>query len=185
MAEQTFTSGQILTAAQMTTLQTNIGLAFISSTTVGTAVSTVSIPSVFSSTYDNYEIIYTGGAASAVGNLALQMTGTTTGYYGVLIYALPSGGGVSAATVNNAASWTYAGDHTNTGGAKLSCTLYAPNLAARTGIAAKYVGTGTSSGAFGTFNASLDNATQYTGFTVAPGSGTITGGTISVYGYRK
>ena len=58
MAEQTFTAGQILTATQMTTLQSDIGLNFIKSTTVGSGVSIAVISSVFSATYDNYRIIY-------------------------------------------------------------------------------------------------------------------------------
>jgi hypothetical protein len=31
----------------------------------------------------------------------------------------------------------------------------------------------------------LDNTTSYTAFTIAPGSGTLTGGTIRVYGYAN
>ena len=186
MAEQTFTAGQILTAAQMTTLQTNIGLAFVSSTVVGTGVSSVPITSCFSSTYDNYEIIYTGGTTNATNNLGIQMGSTTTGYYGTIIYSIPSAGTVVAGLgVNNGASFTYAGDGTAGGGPRLACSLYAPNLAASTGISVKYMGTGTASGAFGNFNGNLDNATQYTGFTIIPNLGTLTGGTVTVYGYRK
>jgi len=31
----------------------------------------------------------------------------------------------------------------------------------------------------------VNNTTQYTAFTISPSSGTLTGGTIRVYGYRN
>jgi hypothetical protein len=158
---------------------------YVTSATVGTGVSSVTVSSAFSSTYDNYEIIYTGGTTNATNNLSIQMGSTTTGYYGTIMYSLPSTGTPLGLGVNNAANWTYVGDGTSGGGTRLACSLYAPNLAARTTIAAKYMGTGTASGAFGTFNGNLDNSTQYTAFTIGLNSGTLTGGTITVYGYRK
>ena len=184
MAIKTFTTAEVLTAADTNTYLANSGLVYVTSATVGSAVSSVTVSSAFSSTFDNYEIVYTGGTASATNNLGLQMGSTTTGYYGNIIYAVPSTPAPAGLGVNNGANWTYAGDGT-TNGARLACTLYAPNLAVRTGIAVSYMGTGTTSGAFGNFNGNLDNATQYTAFTIVPGSGTLTGGTITVYGYRK
>jgi hypothetical protein len=61
--------------------------------------------------------------------------------------------------------------------------LFSPYLAKRTHYNGQYVltinnGNAVVSGGF------LDNATQYTDFTLTPASGTITGGTIYVYGYR-
>ena len=184
MAIKTFTTGEVLTASDTNTYLANSGLVFVKSQTVGTTVSSVTVSSAFSSTFDNYQIVYTGGTSSATQNIALQMGSTTTGYYGNIIYAVPSTPAPTGLGVNNGASWTYAGDGTTTG-ARLACTLYAPNLAVRTGIAVSYVGTSTTFGAFGFFSGNLDNATQYTAFTIAPNTGTLTGGTITVYGYRK
>ena len=45
------------------------GLTLISSTTIGSAVSSVTVSNVFSSTYDNYLITVNGGAASTDMNL--------------------------------------------------------------------------------------------------------------------
>lgn len=185
MAIKTFTTGEVLTAADTNTYLANSGLVYVTSATVGSGVSSVTVSSAFSSTYDNYVVIYTGGTTNATNNLGIQMGSTTTGYYGTIIYSLPSGGGVASIGVNNGANWVYVGDGTTGGGTRLACTIYAPNLAVRTGIGASYMGTGTSSGAFGTFNGNLDNSTQYTAFTIAPNSGTLTGGTVTVYGYRK
>jgi hypothetical protein len=38
---------------------------------------------------------------------------------------------------------------------------------------------------FGNYNGYLANTTSYTAFTLTPAGATLTGGTISVYGYRK
>lgn len=186
MAIKTFTAGAVLTAADTNTYLANSGLVYVTSVAVGTAVSNVTVSNCFNSTYDNYQIIYTGGASSTTHNLSMQMSGTSTGYYGTIIYSLPSTAGtVQGLGTNNGASWTYAGDGTAAGGNRIGCTIYAPNLALRTGFSSQYIGTGTGSGAFGTFNGNLDNNTQYTGFVIGMNSGTITGGTITVYGFRK
>lgn len=67
MADQVFTSGQVLTAAQMSTLQTNTGLNWISTTTM-TTTSTAQFVSAFTSTYTNYRVLfsYTASSTSAV-----------------------------------------------------------------------------------------------------------------------
>ena len=185
MAIKTFTTGEVLTASDTNTYLANSGLVYVTSATVGTAVSSVTVSSAFSSTYDNYQIVYTGGAASSTANLGIKLGSTATGYYGNLIYSLPSSATFFGLGVNNGTSWTVVGDCTAGGGARLACNLYAPNLAARTGISAQYMGTGTSSAPFGFFGGNLDDATQYTAFTMTPTAGTLTGGTITVYGYRK
>ena len=184
MAVKTFTS-EVLTSADTNTYLANSGLVYVKSQTVGAGVSSVEVTDAFSSTYDSYQIVYTGGASSGTNNLGIRLGSTTTGYYGTILYSVPSTPAPTGLGVNNGANWTYVGDGTLAGGARLACNIYAPNLAVRTGINAFYVGTGTTSGAFGTFNGNLDNATQYTAFTIIPNSGTLTGGTITVYGYRK
>jgi hypothetical protein len=62
--------------------------------------------------------------------------------------------------------------------------LFNPFSADQTWFAASYVYINTSGQ---TMNGGgiLDNTTSYTAFTMAPGSGTFTGGTIYVYGYAK
>ena len=92
MTYPSFTSGEVLTAADMNA----VGLWLVKTQTVGTAVASVTVTDAFSSTYDNYRIIYTGGAASTSCVLSLQFgiggTMTTTNYYGVAAYANLGGG---------------------------------------------------------------------------------------------
>ena len=178
MAEQTVTSGQILTAAQMTTLQQNTGLAWISSTTVGTAVASVNITNAFSATYDNYKIVLSGGVGSSTQAIAMQLGASTTGYYGVLSYVNYATGTTTTATTNNGASFVFVGETSSTN-QLVSLDVFNPYLAKFTNMNGPYVGSisGFVAGYHGV-------ATSYTDFTLLV-AGTLTGGTVSVYGYRK
>lgn len=181
MAIKTFTTGEVLTASDTNTYLANAGLVYVTSTTVGSAVSSVTISNCFSSTYDNYRILVNGGTASANNNLIMTLNGAATGYYGALIYGLSTGTAPLLAAANNAASWPFMGYHTTGSGIITAIELLGPNLAKQTVISSVYYNTGGN----GTFTGTLDNTTQHTGFTLTPTTGTLTGGTITVYGYRK
>jgi hypothetical protein len=159
----------------------NSGLVLISSTTIGTAVSSVTVSSAFSSTYDNYKITIAGGAASTGLSLYLQLGATTSAYYMVTTranYATP--GTFSGLGDNNAAQWSYAGN-ASANGVYMNVELNSPNLAKRTYLAGWEAG---ASGA-GAISGFLDNTTAYTAFTITTSTGTLTGGTIRVYGYKN
>lgn len=181
MAVKTFTTGEVLTAADTNTYLANAGLVYVTSTTIGSAVSSVTVSNCFSSTYDNYRILVNGGSASADNNLQMTLNGGTTAYYGALIYAGTGGTGPFAAGDNNAAQWSFMSYHTTTSGIITAIELLGPNLAEWTGIQAPYI----TAGSGGTYTGVRQSTTQHTGFTLTPSSGTLTGGTITVYGYRK
>jgi hypothetical protein len=180
MAEQTFTSGQILTAAQMTTLQTNTGLCYVSSTTIGTAVSSVTVSNCFSTTYDNYRIVIAGGVTSTGSNMNVQLTSITGSVYntaGVFVSfgsSTVTGSGGAAATTA-----IYGPGDTNLHAASFDIT--SPFLAVKKGL----ISNGVSGSSMYTFSSYINSTTSSTGFTISPATGTITGGTIIVYGYRK
>ena len=158
------------------------GLTLISSTTIGTTVSSVTVSSAFSATYDNYKIIVNGGTSSN-GNTFLKMTlgaTVTNYYYGELsrTYAGVLGGGNSS----NGSNW-FAG-LAKTNGLVMNMELQNPFLSARTIFS--FIGANpTTTGECEFVGGFLDNATSYTEFTLAPNAGTITGGTIRVYGYAN
>jgi hypothetical protein len=159
-----------------------VGLWLVKSQTVGTTVASVTVTGAFSADYDNYRIIYSGGVGSAaVTNLALTLGASTTGYYSSTFFAGVGSATVSNAGVNNGAAWTYGGLSTTTS-TSMDFDLMNPFLA-RTTVFAN--GTYTDTATFGTTNGVHSVATSYTDFTVTPGSGTLTGGTIRVYGYRN
>jgi hypothetical protein len=156
------------------------GLRLIKKQVVGNAVSSVSVTGAFSATYDNYKIIYSGGVGSADGDLRLTLGSNAANYYmafGYVAYA----GGTASVSVNNGTSWQYAGSHRSTTNS-LSCELFNPFASDQTIINATYVGALAGSVA-GTAAGFLNDSASYTAFTLTPGSGSITGGTIYVYGY--
>jgi hypothetical protein len=178
MSYPSFATGEVLTAADMNA----VGLWLVKTVTVGTGVSSVPVTDAFSAAYDNYKIVYTGGNMSVSTALKLQVGNAVTGYYGAYIYGQNSGAGPFVAPVNNESSFVYAGGNSDTISTHLSLDLLAPFLSQQTAMASHSVHYSTN---FGSFNGVLANTSSYTGFTLIPFSGTMTGGTIRVYGYRN
>ncbi len=181
MAVKPFTTGEVLTAADTNTYLANAGLVYITSTTIGSAVSSVTVSNVFSSTYDNYRVIVSGGTAS--GNFVTQMRlgSTTTGYYYAGAYCTFAGA-VTASAGANAGQWLITAHNTNSVAADIYVSQ--PNLAKNTVFSTTYYGPSTGDGAFA-IQGYLNDTTAYTAFTLLANSGTYTGGTITVYGYRN
>jgi hypothetical protein len=157
-----------------------MGLVLISSTTVGSAVSSVTVSAAFSTTYDNYRIIYAGGTMSAQQRFGMTLGSSASGYYEGLTFVNFTGT-TGAAGGSNIAAWQYIGGG-NTTSAGFIVDLQNPFLAQYTQMNAV--------GALQTNQATWDQgihavATSFTAFTVTPVGSTITGGTITVYGYRK
>jgi hypothetical protein len=159
------------------------GLTLVKTQTIGSAVSSVTVTDAFSTTYDNYQIFISGGAASAAANLGLQLGSTTTGYYAGGVVIRFDTDGQTALTNNNAASFTRAGVASTTTIGFNVC-LQDPFLSEYTKIASQYVSMATD-GQGGYFAGFLNNTTSYTAFTITPNTGTLTGGTIRVYGYQN
>lgn len=178
MSFPSFSTGEVLTAADMNA----VGLWLVKSQTVGTGVSSVNVTGAFSSDYANYRITWTGGTLSATTNVRMVLGAAATGYYSQLIYAVysVSGGALANVPDNNAVRWNYVGTG-NTNFASVRMDLYNPQATTRTLMFAQYADAASG----GSGSGFLDNATSYTDFTLSPGSGTMTGGTIRVYGYRN
>jgi hypothetical protein len=158
------------------------GLQLIKTQTIGSAVSSVTVSDVFSAEFDNYKIMICDGVSSTTQGIALQLGASTTGYYGGLTLTAYNGGAVSGTGDNNQSSFRYVGvGSANTN--HMDATVNGPFLAKRTTISSLYSvpATGQSGGSYAGFH---DVATSYTAFTVSVG-GTMTGGTIRVYGYRN
>ena len=158
------------------------GLTLVSATTIGSAVSSVTVSSAFSATYDNYLITATGGAGSGTVAMKLTLGSTATGYYYNLVYqsynaATPTGSGGS-----NTTNWLTG--YASTTGIDCTINLQSPNLAKNTlmsfsGALASTTGENSNGRGY------LADTTQYTAFTLTPNSGTLTGGTVRVYGYQN
>ena len=158
-------------------------LTLISATTIGTTVASVTVSSAFSVTYDSYLIQISGGVASTAVNLNLQLGATTTGYYAAYPRLTFSSGATANTTDNNTANFSRAGTG-NTNNLNANITVINPNFTKNTFISAYYVDADTTSVA-GTVSGFVNNTTAYTAFTILASTGTLTGGTIRVYGYSN
>jgi hypothetical protein len=161
---------------------TDPGLVLISSTTIGSAVASVTVSNAFSATYDNYKVVVSGGAASTNNFLNLTFGATATGYYwstNTLSWARavnqqgngnePSIGRVVAGTAQSLAGWF---------------DVHLPFAADQTSVFYQTVATQTSGGNE-VGGAYLNDTSSYTAFTLTCSTGTMTGGTVKVYGYRN
>ena len=155
------------------------GLRLVKKQTIGSAVSTVAVTNAFSATYENYKVIVSGSTGTASAELRLTMTGSTSNYLYQLAYA--TYGGTSTLSLGSAAGsyFDYAGN-VGPNSCSVNFDLNSPNLTKHTILCnAGY----TSSGATGVTSGIHQVATAYTGFTLTLSAGTMTGGTIYVYGY--
>jgi hypothetical protein len=168
----------------LTDADTPPGLQLVKTQTVGSGVASVTVTDAFSSEWDNYRIIYTGGVQSTSQGFRLNVGSATTQYYHWMTYGSYSGGSAApqASGQNNVAqfSWIGGGD---TNSSVSDFELFAPNKPSYTwfrmlGFYAPYAFAGFNSGV-------LKDTTQHTAFTLTAEAGTMTGGTIRVYGYRN
>jgi hypothetical protein len=180
MAVKTFTDNTVLTADDTNTYLNNGGLVYVSTTTVGSAVTSVTVSNAFSSTYDNYRILVQGITGSSASDLRLTFGATTTAYYGSYTYVPYTTGTTAVFGQNNTAN-LYIGGVATSDEQTLSLDCFFPNATKKTGINGMAYGNTYSFW----FSGVLFNSTSYTAFTIATGAGTMTGGTITVYGYRK
>jgi len=229
-----FTAGQVLTAAQMTQVNTGIpvfattvtrdaafdgtgekvlaqgqtcyieatstyqtyngsawvslvtapGLSLIKTQTIGSGVSSITVSDAFSSTYDNYKITITGGTGS-INQIGLRITmgSNTAGVQGVSTGAEYGGAAYAASAINNGAYFDFVGMANNTS-IFMSGEIHSPYLSENTFAA--FTGSRYNSNGYPTASFyELLNTTSYTAFTITMNQGTLTGGTIRIYGYAN
>jgi hypothetical protein len=177
MTFPSFTSGEILRATDMNA----VGLWLVKSQTVGAGVSDVTVPNAFSADYDNYEVVYQTGDASATAALFIKFNnsaGATYSYGGG--YTLFGTTSFVAEQANNTTDGIRIG---NSNPDLSSCVfqVISPFLATPTHVMSQHA----DHQYFSVRGGRDSNAASQTGFTlVAPGS-TLTGGIIRVYGRRN
>ena len=191
MALTTYIPGEVLTAASLNDnlayavtvpASTPGGLVFISATTIGSAVGSVTVSSAFSATYDAYKIVISGGVGSSSNaQIFLTLGATATGYeWAYLLVNSASTAGSSTTT----GTYFPVGE-INTNILQGSMEIVNPNLAKYTYATASLGYNTTNSNGRAGLTGLLKNTTSYTAFTLTPGAGTLTGGTICVYGYAN
>jgi hypothetical protein len=143
------------------------------------------VNNAFSSKFDNYKIIVSDGVASASADLRVNLGSSTSGYFSGLIFNRPNSSGVVGLSMDNGSFWQYAGSLIHPNGFSSSFELFGPFLNRRTSISADAISFSGSGGAIGSFKGFHNIDSSYTSFSLTPSAGTISSGTIFVYGYRK
>jgi len=163
------------------------GLVLVKTQGIGTGVSAVSVNNCFTTNYDNYIVSVSGTTCSGAGNAAtfiLTSNGTlsSTAWYGNTFYiATGAGGSLTNASFSNAAFGEVGSITNTTGGNSFVFDVQAPYRSEYTRLQ------------FSSADASYfrmgwsvhELANSYDGFQLSTYGVTLTGGTISVYGYRK
>jgi hypothetical protein len=163
------------------------GLTLVKSQTVGSAVASVEVTGAFSATYDAYKIILTGGTCSANNSgLTMVLGASTTTYSGAFIYygntqSTASSGTPSALSIGTSL-WQCVGTG-STSSNSICMEIQNPFLASFTYYQANNFDPVNSliKQGFGIHSSN----TSYSAFTIAAATGTMTGGTIRVYGYAN
>ena len=175
-------STEVYDGSSWVSVGTAPGLVLVSATTIGSAVTSVNVTNAFSATYDAYRIIVTGGAGSTSASLRLQLGASTASYYDVVLYinsaalTTPLSGGTS-----NGSLFSFAGS-TDTDGHRMALDVLNPFLAKQTSIHGLRIA---STAAYGVYAGFHNVSTSYSDFTISISTGTMTGGTIRVYGYKN
>ena len=181
MAIKTFTSGEVLTAADTNTYLANSGLVYITSSAISGATTTVS--NCFSSQYDNYRVLITTTASSAAGAVPVYLRpgGANSSYggsvirsYGTTVNALANPGDsyLIGYMTTTSHQFSFAGD------------IFNPNLTVPTFLQFQAFGYNSVDNVNYTGGENLYTTTAYTSLVFGVSSGTATG-TITIFGYRK
>lgn len=184
MADQVFTSGQVLTAAQMTTLQSNAGLIPMGAFT-NSAATTLTATSCFTSSFTNYRLVFVLTAGGAVGSpditcqFNVGATPTTTNYANIITFSSNTAGPSRA---YNAAGSNFVIGSAGSSGGGFTCDVFYPQQNSPTTFMSNYVGIGGTASYAASSSGSQTTNNQHTGFTLTCAS-TFTG-TVQVYGYR-
>lgn len=159
-----------------------VGLYLIKTQTIGSGVASVSINDVFSTNFVNYKITLTDGAASATPDLRFSLGASTASYYFAGEGRTFSGGTNFGFNGSNVAFWLFGS--ASTANTCANVDIFSPALAKQTMYQAS-LSFPTTTGYSGYVCGYHNVATAYTDFTITTSTGTLTGGTIRVYGYRS
>lgn len=160
------------------------GMVLVTSVSVGTAVSSVNVVNAFNNSYDNYVVTYSNLGASVNATQLFFRFGTaavpvTTNYLYSGRAFFYNGVGIADVYNNAAVYWAVGSTHTSNSSGMFH--VNGPNLATPSFFNGHWAG----SDASFSYSGIQADITQHTSFHLYPSSGTLTGGYINVYGYRK
>jgi hypothetical protein len=181
MTFPSFSVGETLRAADMN----SVGLWLVKTQTVPSGALSAVVTGAFSADYNNYFISYTGGVGS-VGGAQLRIAfnvDTANNYYSNIITQTAGLAAVNGQAFGALIGFTVVG-YVDTGDFSCSMTVNNPNRTLNTNFYGSFNCLGGSS-QVGTFGGWSIGTGANTGFTFYPSSGTLSGGTIRIYGMRN
>jgi hypothetical protein len=192
MAIKTFTTGEVLTAADTNTYLANSGLVYITSQSLTT--SATNVVGCFTSAYTNYRVVIDSMSVSAAADIYFRLlSGTTPASGANYDYAMYSVNAIGTSANVTAAADTYGFSGISITGAGVGGTVFAsasldvfmPQLNLRTPVFANAIGV--IGGTYGSRSGMSVHATAgvYDGIRIDTRSAVTMTGTITVYGYRK
>jgi hypothetical protein len=167
-----FSAGEVLRAQDMNA----VGLWLVKTQTVGTGVISATVTGAFSADYDAYKIIWSNGTQSVDIGVNMTLGSANANYYLAFVYGSYAGGSPVLQSNSNAQQWSFSG-----GGGSAIIELNNPFLTKSTEMQARV----RYSTLYGNSVGHLADFNSYTSFTLTANSGTMTGGTIRVYGYKN
>jgi hypothetical protein len=167
---------------KMVSASTPVGMELVKTQTIGNSVSTETVTGAFSANYDDYLITVSNTLPSISGNwfeFGFDPS-ASTGFYGNA-YGIQYQGTVFNQNTNNLGRLLITQTNAAVGSNSMAINVSSPFLSTRTSIFST-----SSSGVGWMMNGGEHNpATSQTQFFIRMSGGTMTGGTIRVYGYRK
>jgi len=152
------------------------------------AASSVSLNDVFSTTYENYHVVlnFNASAAQSLISLRFRVSGSDNSNNDYYRAAISKDSSLSTINNENADPTTsYRIGTTGNNNALVSLNISSPFQTAQTTIVNNGVGiNNTNEASWFVGGGGFGSTTSFTGFSLFPSSGTITG-TVSVYGYNK
>jgi hypothetical protein len=157
------------------------GLTLLKKQTIGTAVNSVTVTDAFSSSYENYKIIISGGTCFSANQVINFRLGSTTSNYAYSLIFSEYNNSVGSLGSSSATSFVFAGSGT-TDRLFMDLDVNSPFLAKNTQLRATW----SSPSENGQCSGRLADSSSYSSFTIlTAGANTMTGGNIYVYGYRS
>ena len=178
MAYPSFSVGEVLTASDMNA----VGLWLVKAETIGSGVSNHTISSCFSASYKNYFVQIETVFSALAARIYVRGTGSTgTTYAGNFFYMDNSSTTVFGAN-NASTSYFDVGLTSSTGRTNVNLWLYNINDAAvATRVVSQFAGDTYIGGGGGRDTATNSSTALY----FQPASGTMTGGSVRVYGIKN
>jgi hypothetical protein len=155
------------------------GLKLIKSQVIGSAVTSVTVTDAFNSTFTSYRVVIQNTTGSVNDALSYAKFNNSTNYFSGFV-GVAIGGAVTSGSVNNTAFGVQIA-LTSTTSSSSAFDVINPFLATRTQV----LSGGFNGNGFACVGASgwTADSNSNTNLIFSIGSGTVTGGTISVYGY--